>query len=60
VLPWTTAAAQTAGAGRVGNKKPTQKKPLKKTLKMSFFGFFGFFGFFLFLIFFENNTNFSL
>jgi hypothetical protein len=40
VLPWTTA---TAGAGRVGNKKPTQKKTSKKTLKMDFLGFFGFF-----------------
>jgi hypothetical protein len=37
--------------GRVGNKKPTQKKPLKMFL---------FFYFFKYLIFSENNTKFCL
>ncbi len=42
-------------AGRVGNKKPTQKNPPKKPpLKMDFLGFFKF------LNFYENYTNLSL
>jgi hypothetical protein len=40
--------------GRVGNKKPTQKKHLKNLTKIFFLGFFKF------LFFFENKTNFSL
>ncbi len=52
--------------GRVGNKKPTQKKPPKKPPKNQpkkptknvFFCFFGVFV--KFLIFYGNNTNFSL
>jgi hypothetical protein len=52
---------QAPGAGRVANKKPTQKTHLKNPLKLFFLVFWGgFFGFFLIFIFYENNTNFSL
>jgi hypothetical protein len=45
-------------AGRVANKKPTQKKPEKPTKKPTKNVFFGFLKFFF--ICYENNTNFFL